>query len=72
MVVSMTTPLRAAPLLDDPESLAELVGDCRKMAAHWEVSAQDASAPVSPASLRGITVPAASSHVVEGMAEYAD
>ncbi|MEU4095104.1 hypothetical protein [Streptomyces sp. NPDC026673] len=67
----MTTPLPAAPL-GDPESLAELIGDCRKMAAHWEVPAKAESARVAPSSLHGITVPAASSHVVEGMAEYAD
>ncbi|WP_431969017.1 hypothetical protein [Actinacidiphila sp. bgisy160] len=68
----MTTPLPAAPL-GDPESLAELIGDCRKMAAHWEAHVETKSAArVSPASLHGITVPAASSHVVEGMAEYAD
>lgn len=71
MVVSMTTPLPIAPL-DDPESLAELIGDCRKMAEHWEVPAERESARVSPASLHGITVPAASSHVVEGMADFAD
>jgi hypothetical protein len=62
----MTTP--------EPESLAQLIGDCHEMAPRWEVPAADRSAApsVAPSSLHGITVPAASAHVVAGMAEYGD
>ena len=58
----------------EPESLAQLIGDCHEMAAQWEVPAPDRSAApaVVPSSLHGITVSAASSHVVDGMAEYGD
>jgi hypothetical protein len=59
----------------DPESLAELLVDCRRMAPHWEVPVlerREKPAAVAVANLRGITVPAASALVVNGMAEYGD
>lgn len=64
----------AEPLVahSEPESLAELIGDCRRMARHWEAPKPEKTAVVAPSSLRGITVPAASAHVVGGMAEYGD
>jgi hypothetical protein len=64
----------AQPLVaeSESESLAELIGDCRRMARHWEAQAPEKAAAVAPSSLRGITVPAASAHVVDGMAEYGD
>lgn len=65
----MTTSLPAAPPAE-PESLAQLIGDCHKMAPHWEVGARDKAAAVAPSKLRGISVPPASAHVVDGMAEY--
>ncbi|HEY3481943.1 MAG TPA: hypothetical protein VGL02_23855 [Streptomyces sp.] len=61
----------ASPLAD-PESLEQLIGDCRQMAEHWKVPAAKAQSVVAPASLHGITVPAASAHVVDGMAEFGD
>ena len=68
----MSTPLSAAEAAE-PESLAELIGDCHKMAAHWEVHAKAAPPEaVSLASLHGIHVPAASVRAVDGMAEYGD
>lgn len=67
----MTPSLPAAPL-GEPETLAELLGDCRKMAQHWETSATPEAPRVAPSRLHGITVPEASAHVVEGMAEYGD
>lgn len=52
------------------ETLAELLGDCRRMAPHWTVPAHAAPSHVAPSKLHGITVPPASAHVVDGMAEY--
>lgn len=67
--MSTVKPLAAE---SEPESLAELLGDCRRMAAHWEAPAREKSAVVAPSSLRGVTVPAASAHLVNGMADYGD
>ncbi|WP_329179664.1 hypothetical protein [Streptomyces sp. NBC_01477] len=65
-------PSPSAPLpLAEPDSLEQLIGDSRRMAAHWRVPALGERA-VTPAGLRGITVPAASAHVVAGMAEFGD
>jgi hypothetical protein len=66
-------PSPPAPLgsLADPESLEQLIGDCRRMAAHWTAApAAKAQARVTPAGLHGITVSPASAHAVSGMAEY--
>ncbi|MCZ4121652.1 hypothetical protein [Streptomyces sp. H39-S7] len=54
----------------ETDSLAELLGDCRRMAPHWAVPAHAAPSAAAPSSLHGITVPLASAHVVDGMAEY--
>lgn len=56
--------------LAEPETLDQLIRDCRQMAEHWTVPAATSQARVAPASLRGITVPPASAHVVDGMAEF--
>ncbi|WP_433888905.1 hypothetical protein [Streptomyces sp. CA-111067] len=59
----------------EPESLEQLIGDCRQMAAHWKTppgKAQAGPAPAAPAGPGGISVPAASAHVVAGMAEFGD
>jgi hypothetical protein len=70
----------------EPESMAELRGDCARMAPHWPAgtSAQTAAEPdpergrerepepVSPSRFRGITVPPASAHLLDGMSEYGD
>lgn len=65
---AVPSPIAPAPLAE-PDSMEELMGDCRKMAAHWH--AAPAAAPVERAAgPHGITVPAASAHVVAGMAEY--
>jgi hypothetical protein len=57
--------------LTEPESLEELIGDCRQMAAHWTAApAAKTEARVTPAGLHGITVSPASAHAVSGMAEY--
>lgn len=56
--------------LAEPDSLEQLIGDCRQMAEHWKAPTAHARAAVAPGSLHGITVPAASAHVVDGMSEY--
>ncbi|HEY5836356.1 hypothetical protein [Streptomyces sp.] len=56
----------------EPDSLEQLLGDCRRMAEHWKVPAATAQAVVAPASLHGITVPPASADVVKGMAEFGE
>ncbi|MFJ4405821.1 hypothetical protein [Streptomyces sp. NPDC088910] len=70
--LSATPPVSASFPLAEPESLDQLLGDCRRMAAHWHTPAAKAQAVVAPASLRGIVVPPASAHVVRGMAEFGD
>jgi hypothetical protein len=63
--------LPSSPLAE-PESLEQLIGDCRRMARHWQAPARRSAAPVAPSGLHGITVPPASAHVVDVMAEYGD
>ncbi|MFH8343414.1 hypothetical protein [Streptomyces sp. NPDC018045] len=55
---------------DGPESMAQLLGDCARMAPHWRSGRQ---APPPPArELHGISVPASSKALVSGMSEYGD
>jgi hypothetical protein len=63
--------LPSSPLAE-PDSLEQLIGDCRQMARHWKAPAAQAQAVVAPAGLHGITVPAASAQFVDGMSEYGD
>ncbi|SEN70813.1 hypothetical protein SAMN05216267_1008213 [Actinacidiphila rubida] len=63
--------LPSAPV-GESESLEELIGDCRRMAERWKAPATKKADAVAPAALHGITVPAASAHVVSGMADYGD
>jgi hypothetical protein len=42
------------------------------MAARWRTPARREPAPVTPAGLHGVTVPASSAHVVDEMAEYGE
>ncbi|MEV5598867.1 hypothetical protein [Streptomyces sp. NPDC052496] len=61
---------RRAPGSAEPESMAELLGDCARMAPHWRSGRQ---APPPPArELHGISVPASSAALVSGMSEYGD
>ncbi|MEI5100128.1 hypothetical protein RB200_18240 [Streptomyces sp. PmtG] len=55
-----------------PETLEALRGDCARMVPHWAVPAGPASAPVSPSRIHGVTVPAASARLIDGMSEYGD
>jgi hypothetical protein len=63
--------LPSSPLAE-PDSLEQLIGDSRRMAPHWKASAAKAPVVVAPASLHGISVSAASAHLVDGMSEYGD
>jgi hypothetical protein len=53
-------------------SLAELRGDCARMAPHWVVPAEAAPTPVTPSLINGITVPDASARLIDAMSEYGD
>ncbi|MFI6859388.1 hypothetical protein ACIBKZ_05685 [Streptomyces sp. NPDC050421] len=52
--------------------LAELRGDCARMAPHWVVPAKIAPTPVTASLIHGVTVPPASARLIEAMAEYGD
>ncbi|MEU0137429.1 hypothetical protein ABZ172_25880 [Streptomyces sp. NPDC006296] len=51
-------------------SLAELRGDCARMAPHWVVPAKPAVRPVEPPRPHGVTVPPSSARMVDAMADY--
>ncbi|ALC23646.1 hypothetical protein ACH46N_07620 [Streptomyces pristinaespiralis] len=53
-------------------SLAQLRGDCARMAPHWVVPAAAAPAPVHPSLIHGVVVPSASARLVDAMSEYGD
>ncbi|WP_406380976.1 hypothetical protein [Streptomyces sp. NBC_01618] len=53
-------------------SLAELRGDCARMAPHWVVPAKSAPARVAPSLIHGVTVPAASARLIDAMSDYGD
>ncbi|MCX4786208.1 MULTISPECIES: hypothetical protein [unclassified Streptomyces] len=53
-------------------SLAELRGDCARMAPHWVVPAKSAPARIAPSLIHGVTVPAASARLIDAMSEYGD
>ncbi|MFF3762492.1 hypothetical protein ACFYYR_00115 [Streptomyces sp. NPDC001922] len=64
-----TAPL---PLTAEPESLAELRGDCARMAPHWVAHPHASSEPVPPSRIHGISVPPAYARLLDGMSEYGD
>ncbi|KQX53304.1 MULTISPECIES: hypothetical protein [unclassified Streptomyces] len=51
-------------------SLADLRGDSARMAPHWVTPASPVPAPVSPALIHGVVVPAASARLIDATAEY--
>lgn len=53
-------------------SLAELRGDCARMAPHWVVPEKAAAKPVEPARIHGVTVPPSSARLIDSMADYGD
>lgn len=52
--------------------LAELRGDCARMAPHWVVPTKIAPTPVTASLIHGVTVPPASARLIDAMAEYGD
>ncbi|MGA4842455.1 hypothetical protein [Streptomyces sp. G45] len=42
------------------------------MVPHWAVPAVPTAAPVPPSLIHGVTVPAASARLIDGMSEYGD
>jgi hypothetical protein len=69
---SVTTVFLPSSPPAEPESLEQLIGDCRRMAVHWRPPVHRDPAGVALSGLHGITVPPASAHVVDEMAEYGD
>ncbi|MFD9748488.1 hypothetical protein [[Kitasatospora] papulosa] len=60
---------------DSEMSLAELRGDCARMAPHWVVPVKTAAkpaAPVEPSRIHGVTVPPSSARMVDAMSDYGD
>ncbi|MEU5717772.1 hypothetical protein AB0G71_18650 [Streptomyces sp. NPDC020403] len=53
-------------------SLAELRGDCARMAPHWVAPAKRATEPVAPSLIHGVTVPSSSARLVDAMPGYGD
>ncbi|MEV8586358.1 hypothetical protein [Streptomyces sp. NPDC051180] len=51
-------------------SLAQLCGDGARMAPHWVAPVSPVPAPVSPALIHGVVVPAASARLIAATAEY--
>ncbi|SED54707.1 hypothetical protein SAMN05428939_5502 [Streptomyces sp. TLI_105] len=51
-------------------SLAQLRGDGARMAPHWVAPADPAPVRVSPASIHGVVVPAASARLIDATVEY--
>ncbi|MEE1928676.1 hypothetical protein V1J52_10790 [Streptomyces sp. TRM 70351] len=54
----------------EPESLAELRGDCSRMSGRWADRPRHAAAPPEP--LHGVRVPDGSARLLDGMSEYGD
>lgn len=66
-------PSASGPSPTEPESLAELVGDCVRMARHWPVAHTPPIAPPTPwRRIRGVRVPDRSAHLLDGMSDYGD
>ncbi|MEU9374139.1 hypothetical protein AB0D94_10255 [Streptomyces sp. NPDC048255] len=52
--------------------LAQLLGDCARMAPHWAVPAGPRPARVAPSQIHGIRVPPASARLIAATAAYGD
>nr|WSW69651.1 hypothetical protein OG461_27580 [Streptomyces sp. NBC_00995] len=51
-------------------TLAELRGDCARMAPHWVAPVRTAPVPVAPSLIHGVNVPPASARLIDATAEY--
>ncbi|MFJ2702672.1 hypothetical protein ACIO3R_05650 [Streptomyces sp. NPDC087428] len=58
--------------LEYETGLAELRGDCARMAPHWVVPAKAAATPVAASLIHGVTVPPASARLIDAMSDYGD
>ena len=67
-VARMQNPTRQT--VAEPESMAQLRGDCAHMAPHWPHAAPAEARAPQP--LHGVRVPPASARLLEGMSEYGD
>lgn len=54
----------------EAESLAQLRGDCARMAPHWKAERCGAPAPGTASDLHGVRVPAASAALLLAMSDY--
>lgn len=71
-VRNMETMERTGNVPPADSGLAELRGDCARMAPHWVVPAAAATAPVPPSLIHGVSVPSDSVRLIAGMSEYGD
>ncbi|MFJ3923797.1 hypothetical protein [Streptomyces sp. NPDC090022] len=55
-----------------PEGLAQLLGDCARMAPHWTVPAEPHPARVAPSQIHGISVPPSSARLIAATAQYGE
>ncbi|NLU67704.1 hypothetical protein [Streptomyces sp. HNM0574] len=68
------------PEAAEPESLAQLRGDCARMASRWPAPTRVSPAhgggrgaeSVAPAALHGVRVSPASARLLDGMSDYGD
>ncbi|QDY76391.1 hypothetical protein [Streptomyces qinzhouensis] len=65
----MTNSSRSPASRDLEFTLAQLRGDCARMAPHWTVPAIVADAPVPPSRIHGVVVSADSARLVRGMTD---
>ncbi|WP_030256733.1 hypothetical protein [Streptomyces violens] len=70
--VTAVHPVGRRPDGGEHDSMEQLRGDCARMAPHWKPDGLPAGPRRPAAELRGITVPAASAKLLEGMSEYGD
>ncbi|MFJ6936012.1 hypothetical protein [Streptomyces sp. NPDC101132] len=52
--------------------MAELLGDCARMAPHWTVPAEPRPDRVAPSQIHGVRVPSSSVRLIAGTAQYGD
>jgi hypothetical protein len=73
-------PRTAGDRPEEPESLAQLRGDCARMSPRWQHPEATAPSPpahagvhgAGPARPAGVHVPERSAHLLDGMSDYGD
>ncbi|MBT2469448.1 hypothetical protein J7E97_16585 [Streptomyces sp. ISL-66] len=61
-----------AEAADARPGFARLLGDCARMAPHWQVTEGPRQDRVAPSQIHGIRVPAASVRLIASTAAYGD